>query len=127
MVSLYTALIFGYFRLKNSIVDLQCCGSGMFYPGSGSDHCSIPDPDPGSRIRGVKKHWIPDPTYFCIKAINKFCLLIPVPDPTIAPPGPRILGVKKHRIPDPDPQHWLTSIKSAIFIFKNIFCTLLFC
>jgi ubiquilin len=24
----------------------QCCGSGMFYPGS--DHCSIPDPDPGS-------------------------------------------------------------------------------
>jgi hypothetical protein len=27
---------------------IQCCGSGMFYPGSGSDHCSIPDPDPGS-------------------------------------------------------------------------------
>jgi hypothetical protein len=25
---------------------VQCCGSGMFYPGS--DHCSIPDPDPGS-------------------------------------------------------------------------------
>jgi hypothetical protein len=22
---------------------LQCCGSGMFYPGS--DHCSIPDPE----------------------------------------------------------------------------------
>jgi hypothetical protein len=32
----------------------QCCGSGMFYPGS--DHCSIPDPDPTiapSRIRNV--------------------------------------------------------------------------
>jgi hypothetical protein len=28
----------------------------MFYPGSGSDHCSIPDPDPGS---GGKK--APDP------------------------------------------------------------------
>jgi hypothetical protein len=32
----------------------QCCGSGMFYPGS--DHCSIPDPggkkapDPGSEL-----------------------------------------------------------------------------
>jgi hypothetical protein len=46
---------------------------------------------PGSRIRGVKKHRIPDPTSFCIKAINKFCLLIPDPDPTIAP----------SRIPDP--------------------------
>jgi hypothetical protein len=29
----------------------------LTYPGS--DHCSIPDP--GSRIRGVKKHRIPDP------------------------------------------------------------------
>jgi hypothetical protein len=28
---------------------------------------------PGSRIRGVKKHRIPDPTYFCIKAINQGC------------------------------------------------------
>jgi hypothetical protein len=45
----------------------------------------------GSRIRGVKKHRIPDPTYFCRKAINKFCLLILDPDPTIAP----------SRIPDP--------------------------
>jgi hypothetical protein len=56
----------------------------------------IPDPDPTIapswiRIRGVKKHRIPDPTYFCIKAINKFCLLIQDPDPTIAP----------SRIPDP--------------------------
>jgi hypothetical protein len=44
--------------------------------------CFIPDPDPTiapSRIRGVKKHRIPDPTYICIKAINKFCLLIPDP------------------------------------------------
>jgi hypothetical protein len=54
----------------------------MFYPGS--DHCSIPDP-------GGKKHRILDPTYFCIKAIIKFCLLIPDLDPTIAP----------FRIPDP--------------------------
>jgi predicted Zn-ribbon and HTH transcriptional regulator len=66
--------------------------------------CFFPDSDPTiapSRILGVKKHQIPDPTYFCIKAINKFCLLIP--DPIIAPS--RIRGVKKHRIPDPDPQH----------------------
>jgi hypothetical protein len=64
--------------------------------------CFIPDQDPTiapsriwirpllhpvsgsrSRIRGVKKPRIPDSTYFCIKAIIKFCLLIP--DPTIAP------------------------------------------
>jgi hypothetical protein len=31
------------------ITSTQCCGSGMFYPGY------------GSRIRGVKKHRIPDP------------------------------------------------------------------
>jgi hypothetical protein len=32
----------------------------MFYPGSGSDHCSIPDPGSGSRIRRVKStgSWI---------------------------------------------------------------------
>jgi hypothetical protein len=64
----------------------------MFYPGS---RIRIrPLLHPGSQIRGVKKHRIPDPTFFCIKAINKFCLLIP--DPTIAPS--RIRGVKKHRI-----------------------------
>jgi hypothetical protein len=34
----------------------QCCGSEMFYPGSGSDLCSVPDPggkkapDPGSDL-----------------------------------------------------------------------------
>jgi hypothetical protein len=44
----------------------------------------IPDPTIAlSRIRipdpGVKKHRIPDPTYFCLKADNKFCLLIPDP------------------------------------------------
>jgi hypothetical protein len=68
----------------------------------------IPDPDPTiaqSRIRGVKKHRIPDPTYICIKAINKFCLLIPDPGSDhCSIPDP--VG-KKHRIPDPDPQHWL--------------------
>jgi hypothetical protein len=47
---------------ENTLNCIQCCGSGMLYPGS--DHCSIPDP-------GGKK--APDPTYFCIKAINKFC------------------------------------------------------
>jgi hypothetical protein len=60
---------------------------------------------PGSRsqIRGVKKHRIPDPTYFCIKAINKFCQIrdkasrIRIPDP----------GGKTHRIQDPDSQHCL--------------------
>jgi hypothetical protein len=59
----------------------------MFYPGSRIR--TLLHPGSGSRIRGVKKHRIPDPTYFCIKANNKFCLLIP--DPTIAP----------SRIPDP--------------------------
>jgi hypothetical protein len=75
--------------LKNCIVrtsvllyTVQCCGSGMFNPGSGSDHCSIPDPDPGS---GGKKHRIPDPE----SGIE----------------ASRIRGVKKHRILVPDPQH----------------------
>jgi hypothetical protein len=66
----------------------------MFYPGSGLDHCSIPDP-------GGKK--APDPTYFCIKAINKFCLLIPDLDPTIAP----------SRIPDP------VDSGSDLFLYKG--------
>jgi hypothetical protein len=73
----------------------------MFYPGSGSDHCSIPDPDPGSRIRGVKKHLIPDPGSDLF--FYKFCLLIPDPDPTIAPSQIPDPGGKK--APDPDPQH----------------------
>jgi hypothetical protein len=34
---------------------IQCCASGMFYPESGSLNFS-------SRILGVKKHRIPDPT-----------------------------------------------------------------
>jgi hypothetical protein len=38
----------------------QCCGSGMFYPGSGS--LTFFYPGSGSRIRGVKKHRIPDST-----------------------------------------------------------------
>jgi hypothetical protein len=35
----------------------------MFYPGSRirSEYLFIPDPDPESRIQGVKKHRIPDP------------------------------------------------------------------
>jgi hypothetical protein len=39
----------------------QCCGSGMFYPGSKIriPNFFIPDPDPGSRIRGGEK--APDP------------------------------------------------------------------
>jgi hypothetical protein len=36
------------------IYSMQCCGSGMVYPGSGS-RIRIPDP-------GGKKHRIPDPT-----------------------------------------------------------------
>jgi hypothetical protein len=76
----------------------------MFYPGSRIRIRPLLHPGSGSRIRGVKKHRIPDPTYFCIKAINKFCLLIP--DPTIAPSRIPDPGGKKHRIPDPDPQHW---------------------
>jgi hypothetical protein len=58
----------------------------LLHPGSGS-RIRIPDP-------GGKK--APDPEYFCIKSSNKFCLLIPDPDPTIA--QSRIRGVKKHRI-----------------------------
>jgi hypothetical protein len=88
----------GKFRF---VVSAQCCGSGMFYPGSRSDHWSIPDPDPGSRIRGVKKHRIPDPTSFFIKAINTFCLLIPDPDLTIAPSRIRILDPGGKKAPDP--------------------------
>jgi hypothetical protein len=65
----------------------------------------IPDPDPTiapSWIRGVKKHRIPDPTSFFIKAINKFCLIIPDPGSgsdhcSIPHPGSgsRIRGGKK--------------------------------
>jgi hypothetical protein len=58
------AVIKRHLYVDRHILLNQCCGSGMFYPGSGSDHCSIPDPDPTiapSRIRGVKKNRIPDP------------------------------------------------------------------
>jgi hypothetical protein len=35
-------------RINSNVVDPnQCCGSGMFYPGSGSDHCPIPDSGSG--------------------------------------------------------------------------------
>jgi hypothetical protein len=83
----------------------------MFYPESGFDHCPIPDPE-------GKKAPYPgaDLFLYTVKAINKFCLLIP--DPTIAPS--RIRGVKKHRIPDPE--HWLQlssfSPLSAIFVIS---------
>jgi hypothetical protein len=64
---------------------------GCFIPDPGSDHCSIPDPDPGSG--GYKSTGSRIRPFFCIKAINKFFCLsrIPDPDPTIAP----------SRIPDP--------------------------
>jgi hypothetical protein len=52
----YTARYFNRLLIKLYTV-IQRCGSGMFYPGSGSDHCSLPDPDRGS---GGKKHRIPD-------------------------------------------------------------------
>jgi hypothetical protein len=58
-------------------------------------------PGSGSRILGVKKHRIPDPTSFFIKAINKFCLLIPDPDPTIAPSRIRIPDPGGKKAPDP--------------------------
>jgi hypothetical protein len=78
----------------------QCCGSGMFYPGSGSDHCSIPDPggknapDPGSRIR---------PPFLQILFTYPGSRIRPLLHPGSRIPDP---GGKKHRIPDPDPQHW---------------------
>jgi hypothetical protein len=40
------------------LTDIQCCGSGMFYPGSGAQHFFIPDPKsvhPGFRILLYKK------------------------------------------------------------------------
>jgi hypothetical protein len=46
----------------------------MFYPGSGSDHCSIPDPGSGSRIRGVKK--APDPGSATLNARFKKKVLV---------------------------------------------------
>jgi hypothetical protein len=73
--------------ITKSFARYRLCQHSVADPG-----CFIPDPTIApSRIRGVKKHRIPDPTYFCIKGINKFCLLIPDPDPNIAP----------SRIPDP--------------------------
>jgi hypothetical protein len=54
----------------------------MFYPGSGSDHCSIPDPDLGGKKA-------PDPGSDLF--FTNFVYLSRIPDPTIAP----------YRIPDP--------------------------
>jgi hypothetical protein len=63
----------------------------MFYPRSRIRIRPLLHPGFGSRIPDPGGKKAPDPTYFCIKAIHKFCLLIPDPDPTIAP----------SRIPDP--------------------------
>jgi hypothetical protein len=96
----------------------------MFYPGTRIQIRPLLHPGSGSRIRGVKKHRIPDPSSFFIKAINKFCLLIPDPDPTIAP--------SRIRIPDPGgekapvPQHCpnLNNYIFVVFLLKsNVFIT----
>jgi hypothetical protein len=70
-----------------------------------------------SRIRGVKKQRIPDPIYFCIKAINKFCLLIPDP------------GSDHCSIPDSGSGGLKSTgyrIRNTVFryIFKNVKCPL---
>jgi hypothetical protein len=54
----------------------------------------IPDP-------GGKKAPDPGSDLFFIKAINKFCLLIPDPDPTIAPSRIRIPDPGGKKAPDP--------------------------
>jgi hypothetical protein len=69
----------------------QCCGSGMFYPGSRIRIRPLLHPGSGSRIRGVKKHRIPDPGSDLF--FYKFCLLIPDPGS----------GSDHCSIPNPDP------------------------
>jgi hypothetical protein len=106
----------------------QCCGSGMFYPGSRIRIRPLLHSGSGSRIRGVKKHRIPDPggkkapdPGSRIRPLfYKFCLLIPDPGsririrPLLHPgSGSRIRGVKKHRIPDP------TSFLQILFTYPR--------
>jgi hypothetical protein len=58
--------------------------------------------DPGCFILDSGK--APDPgsdLFFFIKAINKFCMLIPDPDPTIAPSRIRIPDPGGKKAPDP--------------------------
>jgi hypothetical protein len=96
----------------------QYCGSGMIYPGSGSDHFLIPDPH-------ILTSWIPDPTckvkckhtvlffscYWCFHEQSSSLMSksksseIRDTEKIHSQSGSRIQGVKKHWIPDPDPQH----------------------
>jgi hypothetical protein len=74
-------------------------------------------PGSESRIRRVKKHRIADPTYFCIKAINKFCFLIPDPGSrsdhcSIPDPG----GKKA-----PDPGSGSATLGSRLNVFQYLF------
>jgi hypothetical protein len=48
-----------------------CCGSGIFYPGSGSDHFLIPDPNPNifsSRI--LHEKWNENLTFFLLLMLS---------------------------------------------------------
>jgi hypothetical protein len=76
----------------------------MFYPGSGSDHFLIPDPDlnifyPGSYMK-IKMQ-----TYFLLASYafrSKVLVLVIVKEiQDQEKNSSRIQGVKKHRIPDP--------------------------
>jgi hypothetical protein len=71
---------------------IQCCGSGMFYPGGKKA------PDPGSDLFLYKGYY----QILLIAFIKKNRS-----DPGSCIKASRIRGVKKHRIPDPDPQHWI--------------------
>jgi hypothetical protein len=76
-------------------------------PGSGSEHFSIPDPDPNiflSRIR-IRTFYIPDPRLFIKRVLIVKKIFIPDPEKIYPGSSSRIQWVKKHRIPDPDPQH----------------------
>jgi hypothetical protein len=60
-------------------------------------------PGCGSRIPGIKKHRIPDPTSFLHRLLTHFVNLSRIRIQPLLHPGSgsRIRGVKKHRIPEP--------------------------
>jgi hypothetical protein len=91
----YPPYSFSYFVNSLKMVSGQCCGSGMFYPGSR----------------------IPDPTSFLQILFTYPGSRIPDPDPTIAPSRIPDPGGKKStgsRIPDPGSGSGSATLVSAL-------------
>jgi hypothetical protein len=81
---------------------VECCGFGMFYPGSGSQLFSIPDPGSGS-----KHFFIPDPGSYINYLFFLLLLVLGTSFQSKINNSSWIQGVKStgSRIPDPYLQH----------------------